>query len=93
MLPPSPWVVTLDLSDDEISAGETVTYSGSVKSAGGANGTGTVTLQKRLAGTTSWSNWRTKTLSSGKYAVNVAMTTADREWEFRARMLADASPT
>ncbi len=92
-LPTTPWVVTLDLSDTEVPPGETVTYSGTVKTAGGANGTGTVTVQKRLAGTTSWSNWRTKTLSSGKYAVNVAMTTADREWQFRARMLADASNT
>ncbi len=91
VLPPSPWVVTLTLSDDEISAGETVTYSGKVTTAGGANGSGTVTLQKRRVGSTSWSNWRTKTLSSGKYAISVAMTTADREWEFRTRMLADAS--
>ena len=90
-LPTSPWVVTLALSDDEISAGQTVTYSGTVEDAGGLPGTGTVTVQKRAAGTSTWSNWRTKTLSSGKYAVSVAMTTADREWEFRTRMPANSA--
>ena len=86
------WVVTLNLSDTEVAPGETVTYSGSVKTDGGADGSGTVTVQKRRAGTTSWSNWRTKTLNaSGEYSVNVAMTTADREWEFRTRMPGDAS--
>ncbi len=88
---PQPWVVTLTLSDDEISAGETVKYSGSVKTAAGANGAGTVTLQKRRLGS-SWSNWRTKTLNaSGEYSINVAMTTADREWEFRTRMPANSA--
>ena len=89
---PEPWVVTLDLSDSEVAPGETVTYSGKVTTAGDANGSGTVTVQKRAAGASSWSNWRTKKLnSSGNYAVSVAMTTADREWEFRARMPANST--
>ena len=81
------WQVSLGLTDSEVSAGKTVTYSGTVKSAAGAAGNGTVTVQKRLAGTSSWSNWRTVSLNSkGAYSIAVKMTTADREWQFRAKM-------
>lgn len=89
---PEPWTVTLDLSAGEVAAGETVTYSGVVSGAGGSAASGKVVVQKRLAGTSTWKEWRTPSLKvDGSYAVGVAMTTADRRWEFRAKKVADAA--
>ena len=84
--------MTLDLSAGEVAAGETVTYSGVVSGAGGSAASGKVVVQKRLAGTSTWKEWRTPSLKvDGSYAVGVAMTTADRRWEFRAKKVADAA--
>ena len=88
-----PASVTLGLSADEVAPGTRVTYSGTVTTAAGAPAAGTVTVQKRRDGG-SWSNWRTARLrTAGSYAVSVAMTSADRRWEFRARMPATSSHT
>ncbi len=89
-----PASVTLGLSADEVAPGTRVTYSGTVTTAAGAPAAGTVTVQKRRADGGSWSNWRTARLrGDGGYAVSVAMTSADRRWEFRARMPATSSHT
>ncbi len=95
---PSPtstaWNVTLGLSADEVAPGTRVTYSGTVTTAAGTPAAGTVTVQKRRADGGSWSNWRTARLrADGSYAVTVAMTSADRRWEFRARMPGTSSHT
>jgi len=50
-----------------------------------------VILQKRRQGDTQWLSWRTLALRDGAYSTTVAMTTADRVWQFRAKMPADAS--
>jgi cell wall-associated NlpC family hydrolase len=89
-VPAAPYAVTLDLSATQVAAGATVTYSGSVRTAAGAPAAGTVTVQKRLAEGGAWGAWRKVALGSGgSYAVTVAMTSADRVWQFRARMPAD----
>jgi cell wall-associated NlpC family hydrolase len=88
--PAAPYAVTLDLSAAQVTAGATVTYSGSVRTAAGAPVAGAVIIQKRLATGGAWSAWRKVALSAdGSYAVSVAMTTADRVWQVRARMPAD----
>ncbi len=88
--PAAPSAVSLSLSAAAVAAGETVTFSGAVTSAG-APASGVVTVQKRRDGG-SWLSWRTATLdASGAYAVAVRMTTADRLWEFRARMPGDGA--
>ena len=89
---PAPYAVTLDLSASEVAAGGAVTYAGSVQTAAGAPAAGAVTVQKRRADGGSWSSWRTTTLSpSGAYSITVKMTTADRVWQFRARMAGDGA--
>jgi len=88
----APWRVSLALSASEVAAGETVTYSGTVTSAAGSPGQGTVTVEKRRLPDGAWGDWRRATLAAdGSYSVAVAMTTPDRLWEFRARMPADAA--
>ncbi len=92
MAPPARYAVTLDLSAAQVAAGTTVTYSGSVQTAAGAPATGKVTVQKRPVSGGSWRAWRRATLSlDGSYAVAVPMTSADRVWQFRARMPASAA--
>ena len=89
-----PASVTLGLSADEVAPGTIVTYSGTVTTAAGTPAAGTVTVQKRRADGGSWRNWRTARLrADGGYAVSVAMTSADRRWEFRARMPGDGGHT
>jgi cell wall-associated NlpC family hydrolase len=87
---PAPYAVSLMLSAAEVAPGTAVTYSGTVKTGAGVAATGTVTLQKRLAGGGAWAAWRTAALGrDGAYSIAVRMTTADRAWEFRARVLGD----
>jgi cell wall-associated NlpC family hydrolase len=86
----APYAVTLHLSAMQVTAGTTVTYTGSVQTAAGVRGTGVVTLQKRPATGGRWTAWRKVTIGSGGvYSVAVLMKTADRVWQFRARMPAD----
>ncbi|MEZ5124976.1 MAG: hypothetical protein R2826_01825 [Thermoleophilia bacterium] len=86
-----PWEVTLNLSATEVAAGETVTYTGTVESAAGVPGSGAVVIQKRRAGSETWGTWRKPSLGAdGSYAISVAMTTADRQWEFRTVMATTA---
>jgi hypothetical protein len=81
-----PWKVTLKVPATSVDVGTVVRYSGTVHTAAGAAGSGTVTVQKRPAGGGSWTNWRKAALSgSGKYAVSVKMTSR-YTWQFRARM-------
>ncbi len=83
---PEPWVVTLALSSARVEVDDTVTYAGSVTTGAGAPGSGTVTVQKRLAGGGAWIDWRRASLKAdGSYAVAVAMTNR-QSWEFRAKM-------
>jgi len=87
---PAPYVVTLGLSSPAVAVDTPVTYKGTVKTASGAPASGTVTVQKRLAPDGDWANWRTATLSdTGAYSVAVVMTSAPRDWQFRARMPGD----
>ncbi len=90
---PEPYALTLSLSASEVLVGTKVTYKGTVKTASGAPASGTVTVQKRLAPDGAWLNWRTATLSeTGAYSVSVVMTSAPRDWQFRARMPGDGGP-
>ncbi len=89
---PEPWVVTLGLSGSAVAVDTSVTYKGAVKTASGAPASGTVTVQKRLAPDGDWVDWRTATLdSTGAYSVAVVMTSAPRDWQFRARMPGDGA--
>jgi stage II sporulation protein D len=84
-----PWSVTLTLPTAQVEVNDNVTYSGSVKSATGGLGSGTVTVQKRLASGGEWIDWRSAALrADGSYAVSVTMTNR-QSWEFRAKMPAD----
>ncbi len=88
---PLPWVVALQLSDSQVEVDESVTYSGSVKSATGSPGSGKVTVQKRRASGGEWIDWRSATLKSdGSYAVAVTMTNR-QSWQFRTKMAADSA--
>ena len=87
---PEPYAATLALSAKRVLAGTPVTFKGNVTTAAGAPAVGTVTVQKRLAPDGAWADWRIAKLSStGAYAVTVSMTTAPRDWQFRARMMGD----
>ena len=87
---PAPWSVTLALSGSQVAVNDTVTYSGSVRSAGEKAGKGVVTIQKRLAAGGPWIAWRTATLdATGKYSLAVKMTNR-QAWQFRARMPGDS---
>jgi hypothetical protein len=89
---PEPYVATLSLSATEVAVDTKVTYNGTVKTASGAAVSGKVTVQKRLAPDGDWIDWRTATLSStGAYSVAVTMTSAPRDWQFRARMPGDGA--
>ena len=86
---PGPWQVSLELSTGAAVVGDEVTYSGSVRTADGRAGRGTVTVQKRRAAGGDWIAWRSAELdASGDYAVTVTMTNR-QTWEFRARMPGD----
>jgi hypothetical protein len=84
---PQPWSVTLSLPAANVTAGTEVTYSGTVKRADGASGSGTATVQKRAASGGSWTDWRTVKLDAkGAYGVTVRMVN-ERVWQFRTRMV------
>ncbi|HQG54182.1 MAG TPA: SpoIID/LytB domain-containing protein [Thermoleophilia bacterium] len=85
------WKVTLSLSASKVKPGTKVSYRGAVSTASDSAVSGTVILQKRRQGDTQWLSWRTLALRDGAYSTTVAMTTADRVWQFRAKMPADAS--
>ena len=86
---PEPWRVSLQLSTEAAAVGSEVTYSGSVRTADGRPGRGTVTVQKRRAAGGDWIAWRSARLDArGDYAVTVTMTNR-QTWEFRARMPGD----
>ena len=86
------WQVSLVLSAHKVKPGATVTYRGTVKTAEGKAGKGTVIIQKRRQGTSQWQTWRKPVLKSGgRYVVSVKMTTANRVWQFRAKMPANAA--
>jgi len=88
---PRPWVVRLTLPSAAVEVNDAVTYSGSVQSAAGSPGCGTVTVQKRLASGGAWSDWRSAALKSdGSYALTVTMTSR-QSWEFRAKMPGNAA--
>ena len=79
-----PWQVSLTVSGPKVEVDDAVTYSGSVQTAAGAPGSGTVTVQKRRAGEGAWIAWRSAGLTAdGGYAVTVKMTNP-QSWEFRA---------
>jgi stage II sporulation protein D len=85
----APWQVTLGLSAVKVAAGASVTYSGTVRTADGQPGAGTVTVQKRRASGGDWIQWRTAELDAdGAYTVTVDMVNR-QTWEFRARMPGD----
>ncbi len=86
LMNPTKWVVTLELSATSVSANSTVTYSGSVKTATGEAGSGTVTVQRRPASGGPWVYWRTARLrADGTYSLAVQMTNSNT-WLFRAQM-------
>jgi cell wall-associated NlpC family hydrolase len=88
---PRPWVVRLTLPSVQVEVNDAVTYSGSVLSAAGSPGCGSVTVQKRLASGGDWIDWRSAALKSdGSYAVTVTMTNR-QSWEFRAKMPGNAA--
>ena len=90
MAAPAPYAVTLVLSAGAVAPGGAVTYSGTVQTGSGAAATGTVTVQKRRAGSSAWGAWRRVALSpAGAYSITAKMTTPDRAWEFRARVPGD----
>lgn len=83
------WVVALSLEPSRLSRNSRVKIRGTVKTAAGAPGAGTVTLQKRPVGG-EWTTWRTVTLrADGSYATSVRMTIAQVA-QVRARMAANA---
>jgi len=87
---PGPYGATLTVSAGQVLAGTPVTFKGTVATATGAPASGKVVVQKRLAPDGSWGDWRTVTLNAtGAYSVTVAMTSAPRDWQFRARMPGD----
>jgi hypothetical protein len=68
-----------------------VRYSGSVKTASGSAGSGTVAIQRRHASGGSWLTWRTARLDArGGYALSVKMTNRN-SWVLRARMAGTAT--
>ena len=86
LMKPTKWIVTLTLSAASVQANSTVTYSGSVKTATGDAGSGTVTVQRRPASGGAWADWRTAALrADGSYTVAVKMTNSNT-WQLRARM-------
>ena len=86
LINPTNWIVTLNVSAASIPANSTVTYSGSVTTATGGPGSGTVTVQRRPASGGAWADWRTAPLGAdGTYSVAVKMTSSN-SWQFRAKM-------
>ena len=86
LMNPTKWVVALALSKASTLTGGSVTYSGSVLTATGDPGQGTVTLQRRPAAGGVWADWRTLQLApNGTYSISVKMT-SDNTWQVRARM-------
>ena len=86
LINPTTWIVTLKVSAASILADSTVTYSGSVTTATGGPGSGTVTVQRRPASGGAWADWRTAPLGAdGIYSVAVKMTSST-SWQFRAKM-------
>ena len=86
LLDPQPWRVTLQLSAASVAAGRPVTYSGSVATATGKAGSGTVTIQRQPISGGGWSGWRTARLSAhGSYSLKVPMTSSSA-WRVRAKM-------
>jgi hypothetical protein len=83
-----PWTVKLSLSKSSVKANTKVKFSGSVTTARGVVGAGTVKIMKRVGGV--WKVWqRTKLKSSGKYSLTVKMTKKGKFY-FRALMPADS---
>jgi hypothetical protein len=91
LINPTTWIVTLGLSAASTPTNSTVTYSGSVRTATGDAGPGTVTVQRRAASGGAWADWRTAPLSAdGTYSVAVKMTNSNT-WEFRTKMSGGAA--
>lgn len=85
------WQVGLSLSRSQIIANERVVCRGTVKTAAGRPAGGSVIIQRRLAGSDTWKNWRTAGLNSrGSYAISVRMTVPGRIWQVRAKKPAGA---
>jgi hypothetical protein len=71
------WQVTLNTSPAQTRVNQTIVYSGTVKTAAGRAGGGTVTLQKRPASGGAWTNWKTASLkANGGYSLSVKMSNA-----------------
>jgi uncharacterized protein YkwD len=83
----APYDVSLTLSKSTAFVNERVKFRGRVHTASGRDASGTVIIQKRRASGGSWVNWRTDKLDdSGVFVKRVRMTSANRTWEFRAKM-------
>jgi hypothetical protein len=84
------WQVTIKASPTLVKTNQTITYLGTVKTASGRAGSGTVTIQKRPASGGSWTNWKTATLkANGSYSLPVKMTAAQVS-QVRARKAANS---
>lgn len=89
-----PYDVTLSLSKSTMFVNERVKLSGTVHTASGSVASGTVIIEKRRYPNGSWIAWRTDRLDDdGVFVKRVRMTSANRTWEFRARMPGSADGT
>jgi hypothetical protein len=85
------WQVSLATKPAQVETNQTIVFSGAVKTASGAAGSGTVTIQKRPATGGDWTNWKTAALAAnGSYSLAVKMTAAEVS-SVRARMPANAA--
>ena len=80
--------MTLKLSKSSVKANTKVKFSGTVTTAKGVAGAGTVKIMKRVSGV--WKVWKTRQLNaSGKYSITVKMTKKGTFY-FRALMPGDS---
>jgi C1A family cysteine protease len=85
------WQVSLNRSPSQVNVNQKIVYSGTVKTASGKPGSGTVTLQKRPASGGAWKNWQTVTLrTDGSYRLAKKMTLAQVS-QVRARKAATSA--
>jgi len=83
------WVVSLRVSKDSIKKGQKIYFRGAVQTGWGIAASGTITLQRRMAGQ-SWRNWKTQTLAAnGTYSIVQRLNFKKGKWYFRASMPGD----
>ena len=87
-----PWKVTLALSKTSVTAGTSVTFSGTVKTAKGVAAAGTAEIWRRPAGVgNTWKLWRSVTLNaSGQYSTKTNVSTKGTSY-WRTTMPADTT--